>query len=403
MLFTIILATMKMYHFLISAAALLVLGCDKGTTEAPELPVINIQGITITEGNVEAPIYIRLELSAVSKEVVTAYVGTQDGSAAAGTDYRPIAQQPVVFTPGMLIQEFKLNILGDDVAEPDETFKVRIEQVDGAVIGTAQATVTLLNDDQATTGIVVPQTGYSTPDSYSGMKLIWQDEFNAQNINLSDWTFELGTGSGGWGNNESQYYRQENTSIYQGNLVIEARKETFSGSAYTSSRIITKNGFDFQYGRVDIRAALPSGQGIWPALWMLGSNISTVGWPACGEIDIMEMVGFKPNTTHGTAHWQNASNQHQYLTGEKTVSAGSLQNEFHVYSIIWDDQQIRWYIDDQQYHSFDITTAERSEFREKFFFIFNVAVGGNWPGYPDGTTIFPQRMLVDYIRVFQPE
>lgn len=249
-----------------------------------------------------------------------------------------------------------------------------------------------------------PVTGYSTPETYTGYNLVWRDEFNGDVLNSDYWTHEIGTGSNGWGNNELQYYRAQNTTIEEGNLVIEAKKENFGGRSYTSSRIITKDKKSFKYGRVDIRAAMPKGQGIWPALWMLGSNFSTVGWPACGEIDIMEMIGGtgKDNTVHGTVHWSNNGSYASY--GQSyTLPSGILADKWHVFSIIWNENTITWFIDDIQYNVIDITPGGLSEFREEFFFIFNVAVGGNWPGSPDGTTVFPQRMAVDYIRVFQKQ
>lgn len=250
--------------------------------------------------------------------------------------------------------------------------------------------------------IWIPSKGYITPISYSGMSLFWQDEFSATTLNTEYWNYEIGTGGNGWGNNELQYYREENTSIVEGHLVIEAKKETFGGRNYTSSRLTTQNKLDFQYGRVDIRAALPQGQGIWPALWMLGSNFETVSWPACGEIDIMEMIGGgsgRDDTTHGTVHWDQ--NGHADFGGSKKLSSGIFYDEFHVFSIEWTSQEIRWFLDDQQFHTISTTPEALSEFRNDFFFIFNVAVGGNWPGSPDNNTVFPQRMVVDYVRVFQ--
>jgi beta-glucanase (GH16 family) len=159
----------------------------------------------------------------------------------------------------------------------------------------------------------------------------------------------------------------------------------------------------FQYGSIDIRAKLPEGQGIWPALWMLGSNFPTIGWPSCGEIDIMEMIGGqgRENTVHGTVHWDN-NGQYASFGDSYSLSQGTLNDEFHVFSIVWNSQSIRWYINDIQYNQVDITPAALSEFHQQFFFIFNIAVGGNWPGSPDGTTSFPQQMYVDYVRVFQP-
>ena len=241
------------------------------------------------------------------------------------------------------------------------------------------------------------------------MTLVWSDEFDGNMLNESKWNYEIGTGSGGWGNNELQYYRRENTSVAGGHLIIEARSEVFSGNNYTSSRLTTQNKFDFKYGRVDVRARLPKGQGIWPALWMLGANFSNVGWPRCGEIDIMELVGGGKgrtdargdDVTHGTAHWDN-SGQYAMSGGHTQLSSGIFNDEFHIFSIQWDESEIRWYLDDTQFNVLDITPEGLSEFRNgKFFFLFNVAVGGRWPGSPDGNTVFPQQMLVDYIRVYQ--
>lgn len=257
--------------------------------------------------------------------------------------------------------------------------------------------------DELTGGIRIPTTGYTTPDSYDGWTLVWQDEFSAATINESFWTFEYGN-NGGWGNNELQYYKKENASIINGNLVIEAKKETFGGKNYTSTRMITKGKKKFKYGRVDIRANLPKGQGIWPALWMLGENIGQVGWPKCGEIDIMELVGGnasgRDNTVHGTAHWYDVSDRALY-GGSKTLSSGIYNDEFHVFSIIWDESSIKWLMDGNQYHIIDTTPERLDEFREEFFFIFNIAVGGDWPGSPSASTVFPQYMIVDYIRMFQ--
>jgi beta-glucanase (GH16 family) len=250
----------------------------------------------------------------------------------------------------------------------------------------------------------IPTTGYTSPTTYPGLTLVWEDNFTGSALNTSDWTYETGRGSNGWGNNELQFYRQENTSIVDGHLVITAKKENFSGAEYTSSRLITKDKRSFQYGRIDIRAALPKGKGIWPAFWMLGANFSTVGWPKCGEIDIMEMVGGagKDNTIYGTLHWDN-NGSHACTCGDDgyTISSGSLANEFHVYSIVWTADKITWYLDNVMHHEIDTRPAEMSEFDAAHFLLFNIAVGGNWPGNPDATTQFPQRLIVDYVRVFQ--
>lgn len=263
------------------------------------------------------------------------------------------------------------------------------------------------DDDPIGSGsdITIPTTGYTSPSSYSGYTLVFEDDFSNNTLNVANWTHETGTGQNGWGNNELQHYQSGNTSFQDGHLIISAKEESVSGSSYTSSRIVSQGKFEFRYGRVDIRAALPQGQGLWPALWMLGSNFNSVGWPASGEIDIMEKVGGsgRENEIHGTVHWQN-SGQHAQYGGSQTLTTDAT-NSFHVYSIEWTSDRISWYIDDNAtpFHVIDTSPAELDEFRRNFFLIMNVAVGGNWPGAPDATTSFPQHMIVDYIRVFQAD
>lgn len=246
--------------------------------------------------------------------------------------------------------------------------------------------------------------GYITPLEYEGYTLVWNDEFSGTSINDAYWSFERGTGCPhlcGWGNAEWQYYRRENARVEDGVLIIEARQENFEGSEYTSARMITQGKRSFQYGRIDIRAKLPVGQGMWPALWMLGNDITTVGWPRCGEIDIMEMIGGRgrENTVHGTVHWYN--NGHNFRGGDYILPAGIFADEYHVFTALWDERSIQFLVNDTEFWEIDITPPHMSEFHQPYFFIFNIAIGGRWPGYPDATTIFPQQMRVDYVRVFQ--
>lgn len=256
------------------------------------------------------------------------------------------------------------------------------------------------DDDDKGNQSIIPENGYTTPESYDDRTMIWSDEFDGEQLDEEYWNYELGN-NGGWGNNELQNYTRENTEVKDGYLIITAKRENGS---YTSSRLTTEGKFDFKYGRVDIRAALPKGQGIWPALWMLGANFRTAGWPKCGEIDIMEMVGGNANgrddTVHGTVHWDNFGSYANY-GGSFTKKSGRFYGEFHVFSIEWNEKEIIWYVDDEQYHVIDTTPQGLLEFQENFFFLFNVAVGGNWPGSPDSSTLFPQYLIVDYVRVFQ--
>jgi len=197
----------------------------------------------------------------------------------------------------------------------------------------------------------------------------------------------------------------ENAWVQDSVMTIEARNEYFANKDYTSARLKTQGKQSFLYGRIDARALLPQGKGLWPAIWTLGENISSVSWPACGEIDIMEMVGGngKENTVHGTVHWQNANGDHAQA-GEGTSLSADVYNfseAYHVFSVIWDENFIRWFVDNQQFYQIDISGNDMSEFHNPHFLILNVAVGGNWPGSPDASTIFPQQMKIDYIRVFQ--
>jgi beta-glucanase (GH16 family) len=250
---------------------------------------------------------------------------------------------------------------------------------------------------------VAPDTsGLVSPMEYPGYHLVWHDEFNAKRLDTASWNYEIG--GHGWGNHELEYYtaRKQNVFLKKGMLVIQARKEAYKGSAYTSARITTQGKREFQYGRVDIRARLPVAKGMWPALWMLGRNIGSVSWPACGEIDIMEVIGKNPSQVVGSLHWKKADGREGTFNNRHDLAAGDFSTHFHVFSLLWQRDSIQILVDNIPY-----VKASRRElsdgdypFSQPFFFIFNVAVGGDWPGSPDHTTVFPQRMYVDYVRVF---
>ena len=249
-------------------------------------------------------------------------------------------------------------------------------------------------------------TGPSSPEQYEGYSLIFRDEFEAEELNPNHWTFDIGTGSNGWGNEELQFYTARNHLVRDGVLVIRAQEEQYGGRQYTSSRLKSQNLFGFTYGRVDIRASLPTGQGLWPALWMLGENFPEVGWPRSGEIDIMEMLGHEDDRVYGTVHWSNNGQNAQYPTsgsGKKLAEGASFHASYHVFSIIWSESQIQWLVDDELYLTFALNGGPGLDaFEKHFFLIMNVAVGGRWPKNPDSNTRFPQEMIVDYVRVFQP-
>jgi beta-glucanase (GH16 family) len=235
-----------------------------------------------------------------------------------------------------------------------------------------------------------------------GWDLVWSDEFDGTSVNASNWTFEVG--GGGWGNNELQYYTSgSNATVSGGRLTITARRVSGGSSCwygtcqYTSARMITRGKREFTYGRVEARIALPMGQGLWPAFWALGVNIGSVGWPACGEIDVMEHVN-RETQTHGTIHWDAGG--HASYGGSTTVGDPTA---FHVYAIEWTSSAIKWSVDGVQYREANIQNSINSteEFHRSFFLLLNLAVGGNWPGSPDSATAFPAQLTVDYVRVYQ--
>ena len=233
-----------------------------------------------------------------------------------------------------------------------------------------------------------------------GWTLAWSDEFDGAVLDRSKWVVE--TGGDGWGNNELQYYtgRTENVRVGGGQLLIEARKEQFGNREYTSARIKTAGLFERMHGRFEARIKLPQGQGIWPAFWMLGANIGQAGWPRSGEIDIMENIGKEPGIVHGTLHGPGYSGDKAFGK-PAALASGKYADDFHVFAVEWEPGEIRWYRDGIHYHTArpDLVKGEWV-FEHPFFILLNLAVGGYWPGYPDSTTVLPQQMLVDYVRVY---
>ncbi|HEX8531677.1 MAG TPA: carbohydrate-binding protein [Cytophagales bacterium] len=226
--------------------------------------------------------------------------------------------------------------------------------------------------------------------------LVWSDEFTS-GIG-PDWVFETGTGSGGWGNNELQYYRRENATVANGQLVITAKREAFGGMNYTSARMKTQGKRSWKYGKIEARIAMPAFQGVWPAFWMLGDNITSVGWPSCGEIDVMEHVN-TGGAVHGTVHWSAADGSYASYGGNTTTTVTA----FHVYAIEWTAGYLRWFVDGVKYHEINIANGVNGtgEFQNNFFILLNLAIGGNWPGFTVDNTAFPANLYVDYVRVYQ--
>ena len=252
----------------------------------------------------------------------------------------------------------------------------------------------------------------------SGYTLVWSDEFNSADGTTPDskkWTYDLG--GNGWGNHELEFYTDhpQNAQIKSGNLVITAQKESatdkYGTRDYTSARIKTQGLFAQAYGRFESRIKIPKGEGMWPAFWMLGEDIATIGWPRCGEIDIMENIGKEPAAVHGSLHGAAAASTdpaNKKATADLTrkfslPDNGSLSDDFHIYAVEWEPTVLRFFIDKENYATFTKDEWPQNApwpFDHKFFLLLNLAVGGDWPGPPDANTVFPQQMLVDYVRVY---
>lgn len=386
--------------------SLIFLSCEKdadGSPAARNLPTLVFSDLTVKEDDTDQAFNLDLSLEGDNLTNAVVQFAVVSGTAISGTDFRVLTEGKLVFAPGENKKTISGVITGDEVKELKESFTIQFFNPQNISTPNTKLACTILDDDDNTAGLQVPATGYSTPKVYPGYKLIWSDEFDSTALNSNNWVHE--TGATGWGNNELQYYREENTTVADGHLVITAKAQKFGSSNYTSSRIITKGKKAFKYGRVDIRAALPEGKGLWPALWMLGTNISSVSWPACGEIDIMELAGRIPNRISSAVHYGANVSQHQYKTGVKYLSGNAnFQDEFHVFTLIWKENLLEFYVDDEKFYTITPSDLDGAvyPFNKTFFFIMNVAVGGNFDGNPDNTTPFPQSMIVDYIRVFQP-
>ncbi len=239
-----------------------------------------------------------------------------------------------------------------------------------------------------------------------GWKLSWSDEFAGSSLHTNNWVFDLG--ADGWGNRELQTYTSspDNVSVRDGDLILRAIE---ARGKYTSARLKTLGKKSWQYGKIAARIRLPYGQGIWPAFWMLGDNVNSIGWPKCGEIDIMEMIGGGENrddSSYGTLHWGDSAGKHlEKGSGPKELPDPAIfHDDYHVFEVEWTRREINWRRDGREYLRINIDVKAHPDmqaFHRPFFILLNLAIGGNWPGNPNSSTVFPQEMRVDWVRVYQ--
>ncbi len=395
---------MKVFKYLL--AFLFSYSCSKGgdtqvTPPTNTLPVLTVTDISqVRDNKLTTNFRFFISLDKVSASTITVAYATAAGTAVADKDFTSVSGT-LTIPANQSLAYIDVPVKGDSLRQPDQTFFLQLSNPTNSTIGgTGKATATIVSNG---TYYPTDSAGYTSPLSYPGYTLVWSDEFNGSSVNTNDWNFEIG--GNGWGNHELEYYTNSSNNAYisNGNLIIEARKETIGSNNYTSARMTTSGKHSFKYGRIDMRAKLPVAPGLWPALWMLGSNISSVGWPACGETDIMELIGSAPNKVVGSIHWAQANGSSGTVNNSYSLTNADFSQQFHVFSLIWKENYIQILVDGIAYMT--ATNASISSgvwpFNSPSFLIFNVAVGGDWPGSPTSATIFPQRMFVDYVRVFQ--
>ena len=388
----------------LSVCLLLLQGCKPDPQPQPSLPDLSIRNSSMTEsagnsfmefevvatGSVEQPIQFSYQVQGITAEPEV--------------DYSP-EQGTLEIAMGTTTGIIAVEILADELNEVDEKLAVRISNVSNANLKDTVA-IGIIRDDDDPILSEQDSSGYQTSETHYGYEIAWADEFDGEEPDPTIYNYNLGDGCPslcGWGNAEQQWYTDDSLNIHlaDGKMIITATEQT--AGTFQSARVNTQENVEFTFGRIDIRAKLPRGQGIRPVFWMLGSDIDAVGWPACGEINIMDLAGHEPNTIYGTAHWgdigQTFSNN---STSTYTISE-AFSEQFHVFTLIWEQDEIVWYLDETKFKT--LTPAdlqgERYPFNQPFFFLFNIAVGGAWPGSPDNTTVFPQSMEIDYVRVFQ--
>jgi beta-glucanase (GH16 family) len=381
----------KLLPRLIPFFVLFLIGCKEDAENM--VTGFSLESIKVSEGNTLASQSLVIQVKGTLQSDITVSYQLKEGTAKFDQDIKSASGQ-LTLLANQPTAQVSVEIIGDENLELTESFDLVLTYEGKEYPLTVEVT-----DDDPMEEILISSTGFYTSNVHPSMQLVWSDDFSGTQLNLNNWAYELGNGCSvgvcGWGNNELESYTSDPANIRVANGTVTITALNNSGS-YTSARIKTQEKVKVQYGRIDVRAKLPTGQGIWPAIWMLGANITSVNWPACGEIDIMELVGHQPQQVHGTVHYNNDG--YKSSTGSTSLASGDFSDQFHVFSIVWEKNKITWYVDNQSFKTFETTV---NTFNNSFFFLLNVAVGGNWPGPPNANTMFPQEMVVDYVRVFQ--
>ncbi|MEL6134344.1 MAG: family 16 glycosylhydrolase [Bacteroidota bacterium] len=335
-----------------------------------------------------------LVLSEALSEDLTVSFAISEITAEEGTDYELPSIQQVVISAGSTTGEIVVPIIDDGEAEIEEAFLLEITNNANVRMMNNPTQATITSDDL----LSIMDEGFTSPISYGQFTLVWEENFEGPQLDPATWNYETGFGIEGNSNNELQDYRRQNAYVQDGYLILDVRQEP--NGSYTSARINTDGKRTFQFGRIDIRAKLPEGKGIRPGLAMLGENFSSVGLPQSGALELGYLDGSEVAIARSGAEWfQNG--QIETIVDTFNQRTTTFTEEFHVYSIFWEPTQITWYVDGIKYNLLTTTPEEMDEFRQAFFFVLGASVGGDRLGEPDTSTRFPQRMIVDYIRVYQ--
>ncbi|MEO1807509.1 MAG: family 16 glycosylhydrolase [Bacteroidota bacterium] len=375
--------------YCIATCLIVLAGCEQEPISMD--PILALTSAQAIES--DRDIRFALTLSEAIDQDLTINFSVSELTAGEGTDFESPAAPQVVIPAGATTGEIIIPLINDVEVEIEESFLLEITNDGNLMMVNNPVQGSITSDDMLT----IDSEGFAAPTSYDLFTLVWEEEFE-RSLDPAIWNYETGTGRGGNPDNELQDYRSQNAYVQDGYLVIDLRQEP--NGSYSSARIHTEGKREFQFGRIDIRAKLPQGEGIRSQLSMLGENFASASLPRSGGIDLVDLNGAVTDVAESGAEWFQ-DGEARAIQDTFNTRTTTFAEEFHVYSIYWEPTQITWYIDDVKYNLLTTTPEEMDEFRQEFFFVLGAAIGGDVVGAPKDETSFPQRLIVDYIRVYQ--
>jgi beta-glucanase (GH16 family) len=366
--------------------------------EEQGMPTVRLLPRNDKEGsNPDKILDVRVRLNHPTDLPVTITYSTKDSTARSFRDFIPIADTTMVFNPGETEKIINIELISDKVTEFTEGFGLRISNVENALGAFQYLPITIYDDDF--NNVYSGEDGFVSQDTIEGMDLVFADEFNAAELNRYIWVYNDPDGT--WANQIQQYtFSPDNLKVEEGKLKITAIKD---GDNYTSAGINTISRLPIQYGLLQVRAKMPEGAGLWPSIWLLGKSYNGRNWPLCGEIDLAMMYGQRPGQTTGSVDYYLSGDVRREGHYDLPDYKDKFADEYHVFSILWQPDQIEWFVDNHPYTKFNKSTiGDVWPFNNPFWIVISLAVGGNLVGNPDFSTQFPQTLEVDYIRLYRP-